>query len=101
MTRSRKTRVSLWPTPVWPTQSFHVSAKEGSFLVGKGNRFCQQAERLNDKLPEVHFSLGTAYAAIGQTSQAISELKRALEISPNSDEAYRRLGRAYAATDKR
>ena len=75
--------------------------KKDRFWSEKAIASAQQAERLNDKLPEVHFSLGTAYAAIGQTSQAISELKRALEIAPNSDEAYRRLGRAYAATGQK
>jgi eukaryotic-like serine/threonine-protein kinase len=56
----------------------------------------KQAERLNGKLPEVHFSLGSAYSATGQTTEAILELKKALELAPNSDEAYRRLGNAYA-----
>ena len=80
---------------------FMYRDKKDRFWSEKAIASAQQAERLNDKLPEVHFSLGTAYAAIGQTSQAISELKRALEISPNSDEAYRRLGRAYAATGQK
>ncbi len=69
--------------------------KKDRFWSEKAIASAQQAERLNDKLPEVHFSLGTAYAATGQTAQAISELKRGLELSPNSDEAYRRLGTAY------
>ena len=69
--------------------------KKDRFWSEKAIASAQQAERLNDKLPEVHFSLGTAYAATGQTSQAIAELKRGLEIAPNSDEAYRRLGTAY------
>ena len=55
----------------------------------------KQGEHLNDNLPEVHFSLGTAYNAIGRTAEAITELKRSLEQSPNSDEAYRRLGSVY------
>ena len=80
---------------------FMYREKKDRFWSEKAIASAQQAERLNDKLPEVHFSLGTAYAAIGQTSQAISELKRALEISPNSDEAYRRLGRSYAATGQK
>src|SRR5882672_9852699 len=80
---------------------FMYREKKDRFWSEKAVASAQQAERLNDKLPEVHFSLGTAYAAIGQTSQAISELKRALDISPNSDEAYRRLGRAYAATGQK
>jgi len=52
----------------------------------------KKAAQLNDKLPEVHFALGSAYAVTGQTVQAIAEDKRALDLAPNSDEAYRRLG---------
>src|SRR5882762_2747275 len=74
---------------------FMYREKKDRFWSEKAIASAQQAERLNDKLPEVHFSLGTAYAATGQTSQAIAELKRGLEIAPNSDEAYRRLGTAY------
>ncbi len=80
---------------------FMYREKKDRFWSEKALASAQQAERLNDKLPEVHFSLGTVYSQIGQTAQAISELKRALEIAPNSDEAYRRLGRAYAATGQK
>jgi serine/threonine protein kinase/tetratricopeptide (TPR) repeat protein len=69
--------------------------KKDRFWSEKAIASAQQAERMNDNLPEVHFSLGTAYAATGQTAQAISELKRGLQLAPNSDEAYRRLGTAY------
>jgi len=55
----------------------------------------QQAQQLNDNLPEVHFSLGNVYNASGKTAEAIIELKRALQLAPNSDEAYRGLGKAY------
>jgi serine/threonine protein kinase/tetratricopeptide (TPR) repeat protein len=61
----------------------------------------KKAEQLNDKLPEVHFALGSAYAVTGQTVQAIAEDKRALELAPNSDEAYRRLGNAYMANGQK
>jgi eukaryotic-like serine/threonine-protein kinase len=62
----------------------------------RGIAAAKQAATLNDKLPEVHFSLGGAYSATGQSTEAIAELKKALSLSPNSDEAYRRLGNAYA-----
>jgi len=62
----------------------------------RGIAAAKQAATLNDKLPEVHFSLGGAYSATGQSTEAIAELKKALALSPNSDEAYRRLGNAYA-----
>ena len=54
-----------------------------------------QAQRLNDALPEVHFSLGSVYNASGKTVEAIAELKRALELAPNSEDGYRGLGKAY------
>jgi tetratricopeptide (TPR) repeat protein/TolB-like protein/predicted Ser/Thr protein kinase len=66
-----------------------------SFWTEKALNAAKQAQALNDKLPEVHFSLGTVYAVTGQTAQAISELRRAQELAPNSDEGYRRLGNAY------
>jgi len=68
-----------------------------SFWTDKALAAAKQAQTLNDKLPEVHFSLGAVYEATGQTTQAVTEAKRALELAPNSDEAYRRLGRAYTA----
>src|SRR5579883_967964 len=55
----------------------------------------QQAEALNDNLPEVHFVLGSLDTATGATGQAIAELQRALQLAPNSDEALRRLGIAF------
>ena len=53
------------------------------------------AKALNDKLPEVHSILGSVYTAKGRNAEAIDELKRALELAPNSDEGYLRLGRVY------
>ena len=70
--------------------------KKDRFWSERGIAVAKQAERLNPKLPEVHLSLGSAYSATGQTTEAITELRKALELSPNSDEAYRRLGLAYA-----
>ncbi|HEX7018710.1 MAG TPA: tetratricopeptide repeat protein [Gemmatimonadaceae bacterium] len=55
----------------------------------------QQGQRIDDSLLEVRVAAGNAYLATGKTNAAIAELQRALEISPNSDEAYRRLAAAY------
>ena len=44
--------------------------------------------------------MGNVYRATGKTTEAIVELKRALELAPNSDEGYRRLGDAYLAAGK-
>jgi eukaryotic-like serine/threonine-protein kinase len=72
-----------------------------SFWTDRALNAAKQAQALNDKLPEVHFSLGSAYEATGQLTQAISELKRAQELAPNSDEGYRRLGSAYLAAGQK
>ncbi len=71
--------------------------KKDSFWSQKALAAAQQAERLNDNLPEVHFSLGNVYTASGKGAEAVSELKRALQLAPNSDEGYRGLGKAYLA----
>jgi serine/threonine protein kinase/Flp pilus assembly protein TadD len=68
--------------------------KEGIWAQ-KATLAAQQAERLSNNLPEVHLSLGSVYSATGKNTQAVAELKRALELAPNSDEAYRNLGSAY------
>jgi eukaryotic-like serine/threonine-protein kinase len=61
----------------------------------------QQAQALNDSLPEVHFALGSIDAGTGKPAEAIAELSRALELAPNSDEALRRLGAAYFAAERK
>jgi serine/threonine protein kinase/tetratricopeptide (TPR) repeat protein len=55
----------------------------------------QQGQRLDDSLLEVRVASGAAYLATGKTQEAIAELRRALELAPNSDEVYRRLAAAY------
>ncbi|NDQ55849.1 MAG: tetratricopeptide repeat protein [Acidipila sp.] len=75
--------------------------KKEQLWVERALGAAQQAERLNDKLPEVHFSLGSVYSATGKSSEAIAELKRALELAPNSDEGHRRLGAAHLAAGRR
>ena len=68
------------------------SIKKDSFWTQKALAAAQQAEQLNDKLPEVHATLGSVYRATGKYSEAVAELGRALLLAPNSDEFYRRLG---------
>jgi len=71
--------------------------KKDSFWSQKALAAAQQAQRLNDNLPEVHFSLGNVYTASGKSAEAVSELKRALQLASNSDDGYRGLGKAYLA----
>jgi tetratricopeptide (TPR) repeat protein len=75
--------------------------KKESVWIQKALSAAQQAQRRNDALPEAHFSLGSVYSATGKTAEAIVELRRALELAPNSDEGYRRLGDAYRSSGLR
>src|SRR5208282_3055273 len=69
--------------------------KKDSLWTQKALAAAQQAQALNDKLPEVHATLGSVYRATGKYSEAVAELKRALSLAPNSDQAYRLLGDTY------
>ena len=80
-----------------PAASFTARTKE-SIWAQKANLAAQQAERLSSTIPEVHLSLGNVYSMTGRNAQAITEFKRALELAPNSDEAYRLLCDAYRAS---
>jgi eukaryotic-like serine/threonine-protein kinase len=72
-----------------------------SLYASKAALAAQNARHRNDNLPEVHFSLGSVYTATGRNTEAVSEIKQALQLAPNSDDGYLRLGRAYLATGKR
>ena len=69
--------------------------KKDSLWTQKALAAAQQAQLYNDKLPEVHATLGGVYRATGKYSEAVAELNRALSLAPNSDDFYRRLGTAY------
>ncbi len=60
----------------------------------------QQAQHLNDQMPEVHSALGRVYLKTGKTAEALAELKRALALAPSSDDALRRLAEAYLAANR-
>lgn len=69
--------------------------KKDPFWTQKALVAAQEAQQLNDKLPEVHGTLGSVYRATGKYSESIAELRRALALAPNSDDFYRRLGDVY------
>jgi eukaryotic-like serine/threonine-protein kinase len=73
-------------------------SKKDNFWTQKALTAAQEAAQINDKLPEVHSALGSAYIATGKYAEAITELKRAISLAPSSDEAYRRLGAAFLAS---
>jgi serine/threonine protein kinase/tetratricopeptide (TPR) repeat protein len=72
--------------PSWATQALDAANK---------------ANVINSNLAEVHFSLGQVYNVTGKSVEAVAELKRALELAPNSDEGYRRLGSVYLKTGQK
>ena len=71
------------------------SIKKDSLWTQKALAAAEQAQQLNDKLPEVHATLGNVYRATGKYSESVAELSRAISLAPNSDEFYRRLGDVY------
>jgi eukaryotic-like serine/threonine-protein kinase len=75
--------------------------RKDSFWTERALGAANQAQRLNDSLPEIHFALGSVYTATGRGAEAIAELKRALELAPNADDGYRRLGNAYRTLGQR
>jgi serine/threonine-protein kinase len=54
-----------------------------------------EAKSVAESVPEVYWSLGTAYTSLGKYQYAIAELKNGLALAPNSAEGMRRLGFAY------
>jgi len=71
------------------------SETRNSFWAERARAAALRARELDDRLPEVHYSLGSVYSGTGRNAEAVVVLRRALELAPNSDEAYRRLGAAY------
>ena len=71
--------------------------KNDRVWADKALALSQQAQQLNDNAAEVHFTLGSVYSATGRSAEAVSELRRALELAPKNDDGYRRLGDAYRA----
>lgn len=57
---------------------------------------CRQAKSINDRLAEVHITLGMIYTGIGRPEQSVKELTDAIAIEPGNADAHRELGRAYA-----
>jgi tetratricopeptide (TPR) repeat protein/TolB-like protein len=56
---------------------------------------CALALRQADNLAQVHVTLGLVDAGTGRYADAVTELKRAIALSPSNDDAYRELAGAY------
>ncbi|MBV8865004.1 MAG: protein kinase [Acidobacteriaceae bacterium] len=72
-----------------------------TLAASKALAAAEEARRRNNNLPEVHFALGSVYTATGRNAEAVSEIRRALQLAPNSDDGYIRLGKAYLATGQK
>jgi TolB-like protein len=71
------------------------------FWADKALAAAKQAEQTNDSLPEVHLAVGSVYLGTGRFAEAIEEMKRAVNLAPNSDEGYRRLASAYLRSGRK
>ena len=60
--------------------------------VARAYEAAQQAVALDDKDPLAHFALGRVYTLQGQFEPAIAELRKSLELNPNSARAHFGLG---------
>lgn len=61
---------------------------------------CIQAAELNDSLPEVYLAMGMLNRFAGSYDEAELQLKKALEISPNSSIVLEELGRTYRSASR-
>lgn len=106
-----KAALDLFEKAVGQDDSFALAwtgVADASLLLYKAEQEPQYAEKAltaaeaarsrNDKLPEVHFTLGSLDSATGKNAEAVSEIKHALELAPNSDNGYIRLAKAFRAT---
>lgn len=66
----------------------------------KADDACHRALTLDDSLWEVHVALGNLYLTSGQTDSAITELDQAIDVHPNSVEAYLALAQTYASRNE-
>lgn len=55
----------------------------------------KDAERLQPRDPEIHYSMGIAYHGAGFTEKAVDALKRAIDLKSNYSDAHNYLGTIY------
>jgi eukaryotic-like serine/threonine-protein kinase len=68
--------------------------KEAAWIE-KSRESCQQALRLDDRLPAAHACLGTLYSGTGKYSEAVQEFESVIENEPTNDDAIHGLANAY------
>jgi TolB-like protein/Flp pilus assembly protein TadD len=64
-------------------------------MVPRAQSYCERALQIDDSLFEVRMSLGNLHMATGKYDLAGAQFLKAIESEPESDSAYRRLGRSY------
>jgi len=64
-------------------------------MVPRAQSYCERALQIDDSLFEVRMSLGNLHMATGKYDLAEAQFLKAIESEPESDSAYRRLGRSY------
>ena len=64
-------------------------------LIDNALSHCFRASELADMLAPVQISLGRIYHETGRNREALTSLRRAIDLEPESAEAYRWLGRVY------
>ena len=69
-------------------------------MADRAVKACERAGRLDDRLPEVQFTLGQLHAKTGKPLEAIAEFENGLTLQPNSIEAVLGLAAAYQAAGR-
>jgi tetratricopeptide (TPR) repeat protein len=78
----------------------YKSYNKGRDWLNKASEECNQALQLNANLAEAHTCMGLYYNTTGKYEQAVVEFRRASELDPNDDLAWRGLGTALEHLDK-
>jgi tetratricopeptide (TPR) repeat protein/TolB-like protein len=74
--------------------------KKDPHLVDEAVGSARRATELNDRLGEVHVTLGEIYRTTGKYEDSVREYQRALEIDPKDSGAFSGLAKAFAALGK-
>jgi len=74
--------------------------KKDPRLVDEAVASARRAAELNDRLAEVHVTLGEIYRTTGKYEDSVREFQRALELDPRSSSAFGGMARALDALGK-
>jgi serine/threonine protein kinase/tetratricopeptide (TPR) repeat protein len=68
--------------------------------LAQAREACEQAIKLNDRIPSLYVTFGRIHADAGRYDSAIKALQRALELDPVSADAHTALARVYEMEGK-